>query len=327
VQKLELIPVRIVEFIKRKTGCETWVVEMAFVFMVLLPGVLLTIHNPRVAVIGGLFSVAAWMVETLGLFASVLMFGNLSVANRLEEKEERRAKRGEKTEWCYKWLMRFFYGKEIVWSSYFLCKAAWPPLFVSLVLMRYGWWRRTWRKYHPLEEKANAAPIADYTAFASDPLVTLTFEALLNASAIYLAGPTNRAETYTSSRVRAYNDLRSLGYAGAVFAPQTRGGKRKQGGEGDRIVAWEDEAMAAAKVILFICDWAEYGEGAPGTGDTTKVELVDWMHRSPNKVVVYFPPTTRKSAWWRKHLHESTVEVYADWSEAIAATLRKANAS
>lgn len=164
----------------------------------------------------------------------------------------------------------------------------------------------------------------DVAAFWADPKVVGTFEELplLGESVIYLAGPTNFSQSVTYWRIQMWKQLRALGYKGWIITPQLEGRKPAKG-EGDRIVEWEDHAMKRADVIVFACVWAEYGEGAPGTGDTTKDELGDWRHLAPQKLVVWYPATTRKSAWRRRHvINDPRLKIMQTEESAIQTALQ-----
>ena len=130
--------VRPVELLKKLTGVPTWKIEASFIFAV-LSGVALATHRP-------------W-VEWLGVAAVTLTFHHASVANRLEEMEgERVRKGGEATVDCYRWLQRYFYGKEAVWFVYFLLIHAYSALVGVIIFFFYGRWRSLWRLYHPIDE-------------------------------------------------------------------------------------------------------------------------------------------------------------------------------
>ena len=131
--------VRPVEVAKQLTGAATWHIEAIFIFVV-LAGVALITKRP-------------W-VEWLGVAAVTLTFCHASVANRLEEMEgERVRKGGTATVDCYRWLQRYFYGKEVLWFAYFLLIHAYSALVGVVVFFFYGKWRALWRQYHPVAEE------------------------------------------------------------------------------------------------------------------------------------------------------------------------------
>lgn len=135
----ELIIVKIVESIKRFTHAKTWHIESAFVFLCLA----------SVAVLRLVLTGQGW-VEWIGVFAVWATFGHASVADRLEEKEKKRILTTGKPEVeCYRMLSRYFYLKEICWFLYFVLIGAYSALVGVLIFLLYGWWRKTWRKYHP----------------------------------------------------------------------------------------------------------------------------------------------------------------------------------
>lgn len=132
--------VRIVETLKRRFGLKTWHVESAFVFLCLA-----TVAAGRIAITGH-----GW-VEWIGVLAVWGTFQHASVANRLEEKEARRAAQtGTPEVECYEKLARYFYLKEIAWFVYFVLIGAYSALVGVFVFLAYGHWRKAWRKYHPV---------------------------------------------------------------------------------------------------------------------------------------------------------------------------------
>lgn len=136
VRPVEITKMVIRKITKRKI--ETWHIERAFIFTVLAAVALIT-RRP-------------W-VEWFGVAAVTLTFNHASVANRLEEKEgERVRKGGTATVECYRWLQRYFYGKEATWFVYFLLIEAYSALVGVIVFFFYGQWRALWRSYHPIEE-------------------------------------------------------------------------------------------------------------------------------------------------------------------------------
>ncbi len=139
--KLERIPVRIVEKIKSLSPrIYVWWIEVAFVF-----GILASVAVIRIIATGH-----GW-VEWIGVFAVTFTFSHASVANRMEEKEGKRVEKTGKPEVeCYKSLQRYFYLKEICWLVYFVLVGAYSALIGTGIFLTYGWWRKTWRKYHPL---------------------------------------------------------------------------------------------------------------------------------------------------------------------------------
>lgn len=134
------VPVRVVETIKRTFGLKTWQVESAFVFCCLAAvaagRILLTGHG--------------W-VEWIGVLAVFGTFSHASVANRLEEREERRARETGTVEVeCYRKLAWYFLMKEIAWFAYFLLVGAYSALVGVIIFLLYGRWRKAWRKDHPV---------------------------------------------------------------------------------------------------------------------------------------------------------------------------------
>lgn len=141
MKKFNHIPVRFMEFFKKITGAKTWQIESLFVLLILA----------AVPIVRLVFTGQGW-VEWLGVFAVWATFGHASVANRLQEKEEKRSITTGQTEVeCYAILNRYFYIKEICWFIYFILIGAYSALVGVIIFLLYGWWRKTWRLYHPLK--------------------------------------------------------------------------------------------------------------------------------------------------------------------------------
>ncbi len=129
--------VRPTEILKKAFRCKTWHIEVGFIFLVLA---VVTIVTRR-----------PW-TEWLGVMAVTLTFSHASVASRLEEMEgERVRKGGIATVECYRWLQRYFYGKEALWFVYFLLIHAYSALVGVILFFFYGKWRQLWRTYHPIK--------------------------------------------------------------------------------------------------------------------------------------------------------------------------------
>lgn len=138
-KKIEEKLVTIVEWIKNIFHCQTWHVEAGFIFAVL-----------AAVAIGRLIVTGHGWIEWIGVFAVHFTARHASVANRLEEKEAHRVKTGGQAEVeCYRHLTRYFYFKEALWCTYFILVGAYSALVGVGVFLLYGWWRTTWRTYHP----------------------------------------------------------------------------------------------------------------------------------------------------------------------------------
>ena len=88
-----------------------------------------------------------------------LGFHHASVANRLQEAEEARARAAKDTvtehgKWlhhveCVRWLSRYWVFKELAWVAYFLATGAVSALVGCGVFIAHPLWRCTWRRFHP----------------------------------------------------------------------------------------------------------------------------------------------------------------------------------
>jgi hypothetical protein len=124
------------ECFKRGTGLQTYWFEYAVTLTVLV----------SVAALSG-----KGIVEWIGVAAVFFGFAHMSVADRLREREERRARDGEVVHvLCYPKLGRYYVLKEICWFAYFLLLGAWSALAGVVLFLLYGPWRTLWRTYHPL---------------------------------------------------------------------------------------------------------------------------------------------------------------------------------
>lgn len=125
-----LVPV--MRALKRWTGLRTWVIESATVLAILTAVLVIT---------GGDY------VELIGGFAVWYTFMHAQVAERMSEKESRRAENasGDIVE-CYRFERRYFMTKELLWFFYFLSLQAWSALVGVGVFLAYRWWRKVWRE-------------------------------------------------------------------------------------------------------------------------------------------------------------------------------------
>lgn len=127
--------VRIVEILKKILACQTWTIEQNFVLIILAAVALVSGSEP---------------IEWIGVGAVYLTFGYTTISNRLEEIEHERQARGETPEVeCYRKLQFYFFGKEILWTLYFIFLGAWSALVGVGLFLLYPYWRKLWRKYHP----------------------------------------------------------------------------------------------------------------------------------------------------------------------------------
>lgn len=86
-------------------------------------------------------------VEVVGAVAVQASFGHAGIAVRLQEREQLR-ERPEVD--CYRWLGRYFIGKEVAWFIYFVAHQSWSALVGVGVFLAYPVWRHWWRKRHPV---------------------------------------------------------------------------------------------------------------------------------------------------------------------------------
>ena len=86
-------------------------------------------------------------VELLGAAAVQLSFHHASVANRLAEREAARARPIVE---CHRWAGRYFLGKELLWCVYFIAHGSWSALAGVGLFLAYPFWRRLWRRWHPI---------------------------------------------------------------------------------------------------------------------------------------------------------------------------------
>ena len=112
---------------------KTWHFETAFVAIILMVTTLIA---------------GAPAHEWIGMGAVLAGFGHASIANRLAEQQ---ATKEVPDVHCYKKLKYYWIGKEILWFSYFLILGAWTALVGAAVFMAYPFWRKYWRRIHPIE--------------------------------------------------------------------------------------------------------------------------------------------------------------------------------
>jgi hypothetical protein len=86
--------------------------------------------------------------ELLGAAAVVATFAHAQVSDRMAERE---AKRITPDVRCWRWSVRYFVGKELLWLAYFVAHRSWSALVGVAVFLLYPLWRRWYRKRWPLE--------------------------------------------------------------------------------------------------------------------------------------------------------------------------------
>ncbi len=95
-------------------------------------------------------------IERVGVVAVFLTFGHSVIADRLEEAERLRQRDDdEKNEkyrvQCYYKLQRYYYGKELCRTIYFITLGARSALVGVVIFLLYTPRRRLYRKHHPLK--------------------------------------------------------------------------------------------------------------------------------------------------------------------------------
>jgi len=118
--------------VKKILGVKTWQIEATFIFACLLFIWLVS---------GGSH------IEGIGALAVFFTFMHASVANRLEEAEEKRAAKEEPLlVSCYKLLNRYYYAKEGLWLVYFILKVSVAGLAGVALFLVYPIWRNYYTK-------------------------------------------------------------------------------------------------------------------------------------------------------------------------------------
>ncbi|OQA38683.1 MAG: hypothetical protein BWY51_00821 [Parcubacteria group bacterium ADurb.Bin316] len=118
--------------VKKILGAKTWQIEATSIFACLLLIWLIS---------GGSY------IEGIGVLAVFFTFMHASVANRLEEAEEKRAAKEEPLlVSCYKLLNRYYYAKEGLWLVYFILKVSVAGLAGVALFLAYPIWRNYYTK-------------------------------------------------------------------------------------------------------------------------------------------------------------------------------------
>lgn len=87
------------------------------------------------------------LTEALGVLAVILTFCHAQVSDRMAERE---AARTRPEVHCYRWSLRYFVGKELLWLAYFVLHESWSALAGVGIFLVYPIWRRWYRRYFPL---------------------------------------------------------------------------------------------------------------------------------------------------------------------------------
>lgn len=129
-------------YIKGLLGCKTFHLENAFVLFCLS---LIAIWSQK------------GFTEWVAVFAVFASFNHASVANRLSEKEEERAKNEAVFVECYEYDRLWFYSKEFLWVCVFAINLNYSALAGCVIFFIYPTWRKIYRKYCPLRHNPVAS--------------------------------------------------------------------------------------------------------------------------------------------------------------------------
>ena len=69
---------------------------------------------------------------------------------RADEKAEREAARAHPEVACWRWSLRYYVAKELLWLAYFVAHRSWSALVGVVVFLAYPAWRRLWRSRRAL---------------------------------------------------------------------------------------------------------------------------------------------------------------------------------
>lgn len=86
--------------------------------------------------------------EAIGSLAVYFSFAHASVAERLRERE---AARPNPDVECFRWLTRYWVGKEITWAVYFYLSNTYAALAGCGIFLIHPLWRGYWRSIHPMK--------------------------------------------------------------------------------------------------------------------------------------------------------------------------------
>ena len=127
-------------WLKKIFHCRTYVIEYVVAGIILI----------ATAIISGKAN-----VEWIWVLAVFLTFCHIGITDRLHEREHisqttnPSVNKKEMVE-CYYKLPRFYYGKEICWTIYFLYLGARSALLWVWIFLLYWPRRKLYRKYHPI---------------------------------------------------------------------------------------------------------------------------------------------------------------------------------
>jgi len=87
--------------------------------------------------------------EIICSLAVLFTFLHAQVADRMQEHQATLEKPDIHCYWKSNW---FFVIKEMLWISFFLMTSAYAALSGAIVFCLYPFWRKYWRKIHPLKK-------------------------------------------------------------------------------------------------------------------------------------------------------------------------------
>jgi len=140
---------------------------------------------------------------------------------------------------------------------------------------------------------------------------------------IFLAGPTPRDEETPTWRPEALAILKSLGFDGTVFVPESEDWKKHDRYEDQ--VEWEWRALERAGVIAFWVprDLTPNGEGsARMPAFTTNVEF--GLHASSGKCLLGYPRGAAKMTYLDRLARERNIPVYGTLDDLLRAAVDRA---
>ena len=139
------------------------------------------------------------------------------------------------------------------------------------------------------------------------------------SSAIFLAGPTPRAETTVPSwRPEALKYLADQGYNGVVFVPEDEDGTWLH--NYDEQIEWENTCLNFADVIIF---WIPRElEQMPGF--TTNDEWGAWKKQDPMKLILGTPPDAPKVRYQRYYAEKQNIPVCDSLEDVCFAAFTRA---
>ncbi len=140
-------------------------------------------------------------------------------------------------------------------------------------------------------------------------------------SSIFLAGPTPREgrdiPAPISWRLEALDILKTIGYKGVVFVPETEDGTFKH--DYDDQIEWEEMCLNFADVILF---WIPR-ELTAMPGFTTNDEWGYWKKSDPMKLVLGTPPGAPKVKYQRYYAEKYSIPLVGSLEEACTLAYQK----